>query len=358
MTQAHPSSVGPAGPVGPVGSAGGHSNNHNASAQQALSPGLAAQAQAARKIIDADRPLIFVNGEMKPKREAMVSVYDHGLLYGDGVFEGIRVYRGRIFKSKQHMERLWASAERLRIKIPISQDEMVSVQRRCIEANEITEGYIRLVVTRGAGTLGLNPYYCPTPGIICIADQIKLYPQEMYEQGMTVVLAERPRVPIAALDPRIKSLNYLNNIMAKCEAIDRGLLEAIMLNMQGFVSECTGDNIFAVRNGVLYTPPSEAGILEGITRQFIIDTVAPACGHRVEERMMRPVDLISADEVFLTGSAAEMIAVTGIITRDPSGQDVEHVIGKDRATKAEGPITKKLRAKFREIVTSDNVPES
>ena len=310
------------------------------------------------RVQSSDRPLIYVNGEMKPKSEAMVSVYDHGLLYGDGVFEGIRVYRGRIFKSKQHMERLYRCAEAIRLEIPIPPEEMVAIQRRCIEANELTDGYIRLIVTRGAGNLGLNPFTCPVPGIICIADQIALYPPELYQKGMTVVLAERPRVPIACLDPRIKSLNYLNNILAKTEAIDRGLLEAIMLNTDGYVSECTGDNIFAVRDGAIYTPPSEAGILEGITREFVMNEIAPTCGYKVEERMMRPIELIEADEVFLTGSAAEMIAVTGIVTKDAAGNDVEHVIGKDKSIKAEGPVTRELRAKFREIVTSDSVPES
>ncbi len=224
---------------------------------------------------DLDRPVIYVNGSFKSKHEASVSVYDHGLLYGDGIFEGIRVYQGRIFKCGQHMERLWRSAEALRLKIPVSREEMVSIQRRCIELNEVVDGYIRLVVTRGVGTLGLNPYACPEPGIICIADQISLYPPEMYEQGMTVCIAARPRLPIRCLDPGVKSLNYLNNIMAKCEAIDRDLLEAVMLNTDGYVSECTGDNIFAIKDGVLFTPPSEAGILEGITRRFIMDTVAP-----------------------------------------------------------------------------------
>ncbi|MEM7622468.1 MAG: branched-chain-amino-acid transaminase [Planctomycetota bacterium] len=309
-----------------------------------------------------ERPLIYVNGEMKAKQDAAVSVFDHGLLYGDGVFEGIRVYRGRIFKSEQHIERLWKSAEALRLKIPVSKEEMVAIQRRCIEANEITDGYIRLIVTRGVGSLGLNPFKCPTAGVICIADQIALYPVELYETGMTVVLAERPRVPIACLDPRVKSLNYLNNIMAKMEALDRGLFEAIMLNTDGYVAECTGDNIFAVRDGVLYTPPPEAGMLEGITREFVMKDVAPACGYRVEERMMRPVELIEADEVFLTGSAAEMIAVTGIVTKDAAGNDTEHVIGtpdqKKQGVKAEGPVTRELRAKFREVVTADDVPES
>lgn len=307
------------------------------------------------------RPIIYVNGQMKGKNEAMVSVYDHGLLYGDGVFEGIRVYKGKIFKSKQHMDRLWRCAEAIKMKIPVTKDEMVAIQRRCIEANELVDGYIRLIVTRGAGTLGLNPNTCPMPGIICIADQIALYPPEMYEKGMTVVVANRPRVPIACLDPRVKSLNYLNNIMAKTEAIERGLLEAIMLNLEGYVSECTGDNIFAIKDGVIYTPPSEAGILEGITREFVMDTVAPACGYRVEEKMMKPEEVIGADEVFLTGSAAEMIAVTGIIRQTPDGDpagDVEHVIGADKSQKVEGPITRELRKKFREIVTSADVPEA
>ena len=304
-----------------------------------------------------ERPIIYVNGEMKGKNEAMVSVYDHGLLYGDGVFEGIRVYKGKIFKCAQHIERLWKSAEAIQLKIPVSKEEMVQIQRRCIEANELVDGYIRLLVTRGVGTLGLNPFSCPEAGIICIADQIALYPPEMYQKGMSVVIAKRPRVPIPCLDPRVKSLNYLNNIMAKTEAIERGLLEAIMLNLDGYVSECTGDNIFAVKDGAIFTPPSEAGILEGIPRQFVIDTVAPACGYTVEERMMRPIELIEADEVFLTGSAAEMIAVTGIISQDPAGHDIEHVIGADKSVKAEGPITKELRTKFREIVTSDSVPE-
>ena len=308
-----------------------------------------------------DRPLIWVGegerGEMKPKGEASVSVFDHGLLYGDGIFEGIRVYRGKIFKCGQHMDRLYGCAERIKLQIPITRERMVEIQRRCIEANEITEGYIRLIVTRGVGTLGLNPYKCPEPGIICIADQISLYPRELYESGMTVVLAERPRIPIACLDPRIKSLNYLNNILAKTEALDRGLYEAIMLNTDGYVSECTGDNLFAVKGGVLYTPPIDAGILEGITRRFVMNELAPACGYRVVEKHMRFPEVLNADEVFLTGSAAEIIAVTGVITPDPAGNDAEHVIGPDKGVKAEGPVTRRLREAFREVVTGDSVPE-
>jgi branched-chain amino acid aminotransferase len=291
-----------------------------------------------------DKPLIYVNGKLLPRSKATISVFDHGLLYGDGVFEGIRIYQGKIFMCGQHMDRLWKSAERLRIKIPISRSEMVAIQRRCIEANEIVDGYIRLIVTRGVGTLGLNPFKCPTPGIICIADQIALYPPEMYERGMKVIVAQRPRIPIDCLDPRIKSLNYLNNIMAKVEAIDEGLLEAIMLSVDGYVGECTGDNIFVVKKGRLLTPPSDAGILEGITRRFVIERLAPQLGIDVEEKMMRMDEVYGADEVFLTGSAAEIIAVT---------QVGDTKIG----TGGEGAMTNRLRTAFRKIVTSPNVPE-
>jgi len=301
----------------------------------------------------SDRPLIWVNGQLVPKSQAMVSVYDHGLLYGDGIFEGIRVYRGRIFKSKQHIERLWKSAEGIRLKIPVSRDEMVAIQRKCIEANEITEGYIRLLVTRGAGTLGLDPRKCPVGGVICIADQISLFPPEMYTKGMRVIVANRPKTPIPCLDPRVKSLNYLNNILAKCEAIDFGCHEVLMLNLDGYVTEGSGDNIFTVKGGKLYTPPPESGILEGITREFVIKTLAKDCGLKVLEKNMRLEEVLDADEVFLTGSAAEIIAVTQIDQHDGKGT----IIRDTKISDGEGPITKKLRDRFREIVTSDNVPE-
>lgn len=312
---------------------------------------------------DQDRPLVWVNGKMLPKSQAMVSVYDHGLLYGDGVFEGIRVYNGKIFKCQQHVDRLYACAENIFLDIPISKDEMVAIQRKCIEANEITEGYIRLVVTRGEGTLGLNPYQCPEPGIVCIADTIQLYKPEMYEQGMRVVLAQRPRIPIECLDPRIKSLNYLNNILAKCEAIHLGrslgidkpedqLLEVIMLNLEGKVSEGSGDNIFIVKDGKVTTPPTSAGILEGITRRFVIDTLCPQTGTPIEQRDFTIEELYDADEVFLTGSAAEMIAVREVLTHADGVHTGTHPISD-----GEGPVTAKLRRLFRDIVTSDDVPE-
>lgn len=294
--------------------------------------------------LNQDKPIIFVNDKWLAKRDAMVSVYDHGLLYGDGVFEGIRIYNHKIFKLEQHMDRLWRSAERIRLSIPVTRDRMIEIQRQAIKKNKIKDGYIRLLVTRGVGALGLNPFKCPKAGVVCIADQIRLYPPEMYESGMKVVFAKRPRVPVACLDPRIKSLNYLNNILAKVEALDAGCLEAIMLNTDGYVAECTGDNIFVVKNGALFTPPSEAGVLEGVTRRFVMNDLCPRLGITCQEKWMRAEDITSGDEVFLTGSAAEIIAVTSI-----DGQQV--------GNGGEGTVTNKLRTLFRQIVTSNQVPE-
>ena len=297
------------------------------------------------------KPLIWVNGRLVPKSQAMVSVYDHGLLYGDGVFEGIRVYKGKIFKCAQHMHRMYTCAKQIHMDIPIPPDEMVMVQRLCIEANKLVDGYIRLVVTRGFGTLGLDPRRCPVPGIICIADQISLYSKEFYEKGMPVVVAKRPKTPRVCLDPRVKSLNYLNNILAKVEAIEAGCDEAIMLSTDNWVTECTGDNIFIVKGGTVFTPPhstGNSGSLEGITEKFVRTEVIPACGVKCVVKEMRLEEVLAADEVFLTGTAAEMIAVTQITTTD----GVKHTISA-----GEGPITKKLRAKFREIVTGEHVPE-
>jgi branched-chain amino acid aminotransferase len=292
---------------------------------------------------------IWLDGKLVPKSEAVVSVYDHGLLYGDGVFEGIRVYGGRIFKMAQHIERLWDSAEAIRLAIPFSKEAIAQGMRDTVAACGLTDAYIRLVVTRGAGTLGLDPRKCPKACVFCIADSIQLYPNELYEKGMRIIVAKRPRIPIACLDPSIKSLNYLNNILAKLEAIDADVLEAIMLNTEGFVSECTGDNIFGIRNGTgggkgtIITPPVGAGILKGITRRFVIDELGPALGFRVEERMMRLPELLACDEVFLTGSAAEIIGVSQV-------DDV--VIGSGVV----GPSTKALTREFRARVAR-NAPE-
>lgn len=286
---------------------------------------------------------IWLDGKLVSREEAKVSVFDHAVLYGDGCFEGIRAYNGRVFKLRSHLDRMFDSADRIRLKPPYSKDELASAIRATLEANSLTDGYIRLVFTRGVGTLGLNPFKCPTPGCFIIADFIQLYPDELYRDGMAVITAKRPRIPMKCLDPAIKSLNYLNNILAKIEAIEAGVLEAIMLNTDGWVSECTGDNIFMIKDGRIYTPPTAAGILHGITRQFVIRELAPALKMPVEEKMMKLDDLFAADEVFLTGTAAEVIGVSKID---------ETTIGSGRV----GPLTAKLTEAFRERV-KNNAPE-
>lgn len=275
---------------------------------------------------------IWLNGRLVPKDEAKVSVYDHGLLYGDGVFEGIRVYGGRIFKMGAHLDRLFASAERIRLAPPFTREQFASAMRETLAANNLRDAYIRLVITRGEGSLGLNPFKCPKAFAFIIADEIHLYPKEMYEKGMKVITAKRPRIDIAALDPAIKSLNYLNNILAKVEALDQNLFEAVMLNSEGYVSECTGDNIFFVKNGEVATPELSAGILHGVTRNFVI-RLCRDLGIRCTERLFRLDELKRADEVFLTGTAAEIISVTQID---------EAVIGQGRP----GPVTGRLTAEF------------
>lgn len=291
----------------------------------------------------ADRPFIWIDGEMVPKSEAKVSVFDHGLLYGDGCFEGIRAYGGRIFKSASHINRLFRSAERIRLEIPYSREEIDLVMRQCMEANNLTDGYIRLVVTRGVGTLGLHPFMCPRATVFCIADKISLYPPEMYAEGMPIIVAKRPRIPVDCLDPSIKSLNYLNNILAKIEAIDAGVLEALMLNTEGHVAECTGDNVFVIKDGAVTTPALEAGLLDGITRDFVIG-LCKELGISITERTMTLDEVTSADEVFLTGTAAEIIAVKSIDEK-PVGDG-----------NGEGPVTKRLRKRFREIL-AQGAPE-
>jgi branched-chain amino acid aminotransferase len=282
---------------------------------------------------------IWMDGHLVAPADAKVSVYDHGLLYGDGVFEGLRGYGGRIFKMDSHLRRLEESAERIRLKIPYSRGELAKAMKDTMAACGMPDCYIRLVVTRGAGTLGLHPFKCPRPGVIIVVDTIQLYPKELYEQGMKVIVAKRPRIPAECLDPAIKSLNYLNNILAKIEAIDADVLEAIMLNTRGYVSECTGDNIFVVKDGVISTPPTSAGILHGITRQFVIDELGPAIGMRVHEREMRLEDVYAADEVFLTGTAAEIIGVSAV---------GDSVIGSG----AVGPVSKRLEQEFRRRIAA------
>lgn len=283
---------------------------------------------------------IWIDGQLVPQDEAKVSVMDHGLLYGDGCFEGIRIYNGRIFKLGSHLRRMWDSAEEIRLKSPYSMEEVERAIRETVSANQLTDGYIRLVFTRGVGTLGLHPFLCPVPTVFVIADTIKLYPQELYESGMQIIVAERRRVPRECLDPQIKSLNYLNNILAKIEAIDAGVLEALMLNMEGWVSECTGDNVFVVKDGAVFTPPPDAGILNGITRQFLIDDLGPSLGLPIQEKLFRLEEVYQADELFLTGTAAEVIGVTRIGDR---------VIGDGTV----GPITQRFVSEFRARVSAD-----
>ncbi|QDT38175.1 branched-chain-amino-acid transaminase [Stratiformator vulcanicus] len=254
---------------------------------------------------------VFLNDRLVPKEEATVSVFDHGLLYGDGVFEGIRVYGGKVFLHPEHIERLFESARAIRLEIPMSPDEMTRAVEKTVAANNISDGYVRLVVTRGSGSLGLDIRRTSDPQVIIIADTITLYPPEIYEEGMPLVTASTIRNHPQALSPRIKSLNYLNNIMAKVEGSDAGTVEALMMNHKGEVAECTGDNIFIVKHGVLKTPPIDAGILDGITRRAVL-RLAREAEIPSEEVTLTRHDLYVADECFLTGSAAEVVPVISL----------------------------------------------
>jgi len=283
---------------------------------------------------------IWIDGQFVDRDQATVSVFDHGLLYGDGCFEGIRIYNGRIFKLQSHLNRLYDSARRIRLEPRYDIETLASMTREAVERNGLTNGYIRIVLTRGVGTLGLHPFKCEQSSAIIIADDITLYPDSMYTEGMPVVVAKRPRIPVDCLDPQIKSLNYLNNILAKMEAIDAGVLEAIMLNIHGVVAECTWDNIFVVRDGRITTPDLSAGMLNGITRLFVMTDVAPALGYDIVECNHTLDDLAAADEIFLTGTAAEVIGVSSIDgTPVGSGQV--------------GPVTLALVEEFRRRVHVD-----
>ena len=286
--------------------------------------------------------LIYIDGEFLPKAEAKVSVFDHGLLYGDGVFEGIRSYNGRVFKLDEHLERLYDSAKSIMLEIPISIETMKETVLETLRRNHLREAYIRLIITRGVGDLGLDPDKCPKPSIIIIADKIVLYPQKYYEDGLEIVTASVRRNYAEAINPRIKSLNYLNNILAKIEGKQAGAEEVLMLNREGYVVECSGDNIFWIKNGTLVTPPVHMGILEGVTRNSVID-LAREAGIRVEERVFTRHDLYVADECFLTGTAAEVIPVVKIDRRS---------IG-DRQP---GKITQRLITAFRQLANSTGTP--
>ena len=254
---------------------------------------------------------IYINGKFYSEQNARISVFDHGLLYGDGIFEGIRAYNGRVFKLKEHIDRLYASAKAILLEIPMSREEMMHAVVDTCRRNKIQDGYIRLVVTRGAGTLGLNPNRCKNPQVIIIAATIQLYPKEYYENGLVIVTVPTVRNLHSALNPAIKSLNYLNNILAKIEANTAGVEEAIMLNSMGYVAECTGDNVFIVRAGELVTPPLTAGALYGITRGVVMELAVEA-GLRVKEADLTRYDLFNAEECFLTGTGAEVIPVVKI----------------------------------------------
>jgi len=275
---------------------------------------------------------VWLDDKLVEEVDAKVSVFDHGLLYGDGVFEGIRVYHHKIFELDAHLDRLCESARAIRLTLPMSKVQLQEATHQTIEANGLVDGYIRLVVTRGTGTLGLNPFVCKRGMVIIIASTIQLYPEELYEQGMKIISASTMRNHPMALPPQVKSLNYLNNILAKIEALDHGVMEAIMYNHQGNVAEATGDNVFVVKGGVVYTPPVSAGSLAGITRRVVI-RLARKEGLEVVERELTRFDLYASEEFFLTGTAAEVIGIVEIDGRR---------IGEGRP----GPITKLLRKRF------------
>ena len=278
---------------------------------------------------------IYIGGKLYDKEDAKISVYDHGLLYGDGIFEGIRSYNGKVFRLNEHLDRLWNSAKAIWLQIPMTKEEMAKAIEDTLAVNGIRDGYIRVVVTRGVGTLGLDPNRCDNPQVIIIADKISLYPEELYQKGLEIITVSVMRKHQAALSPRIKSLNYLNNILAKIEGIQAGCIEALLLNHKGEIAECTGDNIFLVRQGVLMTPPIDAGILEGVTRDVVIG-LAKQAGIEVREIPLTKHDVYIADECFLTGSAAEVVPVVTVDSR---------TIGDG----VPGPMTQKLMAAFHKL---------
>ncbi len=281
---------------------------------------------------------IYLDGEYYDKEDAKISVFDHGLLYGDGIFEGIRFYQGRVFRLAEHIDRLYDSGKAICLKIPGEKLEIIEAVLETIRKNELQDGYVRLVITRGSGDLGLNPALCSRPTIFIIASKITLYPEEMYRLGLEVVTCATRRVAHGALSPMVKSLNYLNNVLAKIEAQQAGAGEGLMLNEQGFVAECTGDNIFTVKHGKIFTPPISSGALAGITRQAAIE-MAVEFGIPISEPEMTRYDIFTADECFLTGTAAEVIPVVKLDSR---------VIGSG----VPGPITRRLIDRFHQLTAT------
>jgi branched-chain amino acid aminotransferase len=285
---------------------------------------------------------VYIDGKFYDEAKAKVSVFDHGLLYGDGIFEGIRAYHGRVFRLKEHIDRLFYSAKAIMLDIPMSHAELMKATVETCRRNKLSDGYIRLLVTRGVGTLGLNPNRCKHPSVIIIAGKIQLYPVEFYERGLDIVTVPTVRNLHSALNGAIKSLNYLNNILAKIEANNAGCEEAIMLNSEGFVSECTGDNLFIVKQGQLLTPPLSSSALYGITRKVVIDLAVEA-GIPTGEPNLTRYDLFNADECFLTGTGAELVPVVKIDGR---------VIGTGKP----GPITRKLVERYHALTKVSGEP--
>lgn len=287
---------------------------------------------------------IYLDGKFVDEQDARVSVFDHGFLYGDGIFEGIRAYHNSVFRLKDHINRLFDSAKAISLPLPVTRAQMGEIIVETCRLNGLEDAYIRVVASRGKGDLGLDPRKCPVPTLVCIASSINLYPDEFYEKGLTVITVPTRRNGPEGVNPRIKSLNYLNNIMAKMEANIAGAEEAILLNQEGYVAECSGDNIFIVKNGVIKTPALHVGMLEGVTRNEVIK-LARANGMELEETVFTRYDLFVADEVFLTGTAAELIPVTNIDSR---------IIGDGKP----GPVFSQLLTAFRELVKEPEGPEA
>jgi branched-chain amino acid aminotransferase len=285
---------------------------------------------------------IFVDGKYYDEHTAKISVFDHGLLYGDGIFEGIRIYNGRVFKLKEHIDRLFYSAKAILLQIPMTHAQLIKATVETCRKNKLRAGYIRLLVTRGVGNLGLNPRSCKRPSVIIIADKIQVYPAELYARGMEIVTVPTVRNLHSALNPAIKSLNYLNNILAKIEANNAGVEEAVMLNAEGFVAEGTADNLFIIKNGELFTPPLSAGALYGVTRQTVIE-LAQAQSLKVSEPNLTRYDLFNADECFLTGTGAEIMPVVKIDGR---------VIGTGKP----GKLTCRLVEKYQALTNVSGEP--
>ena len=312
---------------------------HKRASEEAIEPAIESRPRATMGVREAK---IYIDGEFYSEANAKVSVFDHGLLYGDGIFEGIRFYNGRVFRLEEHLERLWDSARSICLEIPMTRQEITEALLETIRQNHLRDGYIRLLVTRGVGNLGLNPEQCKRPSVIIIAATIALYHEDFYSKGLNIVTVATRRSNPASLNPAVKSLNYLNNVMARIEANLAGADEALMLNDAGNIAECTADNVFTIKDGQIYTPPITAGALRGITRSVVFD-IAGEFGVKVNEADLTRHDIFVADECFLTGTAAEIIPVVKADGR---------VIGNGKP----GSITTRIIARFREMTRESGTP--